>query len=111
MNDERARRVGQNEALYRLVNEQIESVNEGFGAITDDFAVICECGNLECHAQLTVKRSAYEQIRADPAMFVLKPGHQLDDVEDVVETTGDYVVVVKKPGEPARVATQTDPRT
>jgi hypothetical protein len=42
MNEERARRVGDNEALYRLVNEQIEGVNEAFGALADDFAVICE---------------------------------------------------------------------
>ena len=111
MNDERARRVGHNEVLYRLVNEQVESLNAAFGTITNDFAVICECGDLECQEQLSVTRSAYEQIRADPAAFILTPGHQAANVEDVVETNGDYVVVAKRPGTPARLAAATDPRS
>lgn len=111
MSDERARRVGQNEALYRLVNEQIEGVNDEFGAVDDHFAVICECGHLECQERITVKRSAYEEIRSDPAQFILKPGHDADEVEDVIESTGEYNVVAKRPGTPARVASQTDPRT
>jgi hypothetical protein len=31
-------------------------------------------------------------------------------VEDVVDTGGDHLVVRKKPGEPERVARETDPR-
>jgi hypothetical protein len=109
--DERARRAGQNEALYRLVNEQIEGLNETFGALTGDFAIVCECGLIECHEQVTLPQRAYEQVRADPAKFVLRPGHQLDDFEDVVETGDGYVVVRKKPGTPERVAAETDPRS
>jgi hypothetical protein len=109
MNDERARRIGHNEALYRLVNEQIEDVNEAFGAITNDFTVICECGDLDCQEQVSVTKEAYEQVRADPAAFILKPGHQMEDVEDVIETNDDYVVVGKRPGTPERVAAETDP--
>ena len=52
-----------------------------------------------------------ERIGADPTRFILKLGHQLDDVEDVLETTENYLVVAKKPGEPARLAAQADPRT
>jgi hypothetical protein len=111
MNEERARRVGDNEALYRLVNEQIEGVNEAFGALADDFAVICECGNLGCREQLTVTRDAYAQVRADHTPFILKPGHQADDVEDVIETNDEYIVVAKRPGTPERVAAETDPRS
>ena len=111
MSDEQVSRVGQNEALYRLVNEQIEGVNESFGAISDDFAVICECGQLECQEQITLTRSAYERVRADPARFIVKRGHQMDQVEDVVESTDDYIVVAKRPGTPARLATETDPRS
>jgi hypothetical protein len=111
MNDDRERRVGHNEALYRLVNEQIEGLNEAFGTITNHFAVICECGDLECQEQLSITRNAYERVRADPATFILKPGHQAEDVEDVIETNGDYVVVAKRPGTPERVAAETDLRS
>jgi hypothetical protein len=33
--DERAARVGKNEALFRNVNERIEQLNESFAAVTD----------------------------------------------------------------------------
>jgi hypothetical protein len=111
VNEERTRRVGKNEALYRLVNEQIEGINEAFGTITDDFAVVCECGDLECHEQITVTRDVYERVRADPATFILKPGHQIEDVEDVIAATDHYVVVTKKAGTPQDLASRTDPRT
>jgi hypothetical protein len=111
MNDERARRVGRNEALYRLVNEQIEGINDAFGVITGDFAVVCECEDLNCQEQITVARGAYEQVRANPAAFIIKPGHQAEEEEDVVEETDDYFVVAKKPGTPERHASETDPRS
>jgi hypothetical protein len=31
--DERARRIGENEAVYRAVNEKIEALNESFGTL------------------------------------------------------------------------------
>lgn len=111
MNEERARRVGRNESLYRLVNEQIEGINEAFGVITGDFGVVCECEDLKCQEQITVTRRAYEQVRANPAAFIVKPGHQAEDEEDVAEETAAYLVVVKKPGTAARHAAETDPRS
>ena len=33
--DERARRIGENEALYRSVNDKIEDLNETFGVIAE----------------------------------------------------------------------------
>jgi hypothetical protein len=111
MNEGRARRVGRNESLYRLVNEQIEGINETFGVLTGDFAVVCECEDLHCQEQITVTRAAYEQVRENSAAFIIKPGHQAEDEEDVVEETAGYFVVVKKPGMPARLASETDPRS
>jgi hypothetical protein len=111
MNEGRARRVGRNESLYRLVNEQIEGINEAFGVITGDFAVVCECEKMTCQEQITVTRSAYEQVRANPAAFIVKPGHQAEDEEDVDEETDGYFIVVKKPGTAARRAAETDPRS
>jgi hypothetical protein len=109
--DERSRRVGHNEALYRQVNERIEDLNEAFGAITGDFAVVCECGSLDCTEQIRVSREAYEQTRANPTRFLVRPGHEIPDVEHVVDRDGDYVVVEKDAPEAARFAEETDPRS
>lgn len=111
MSDERVTRVGHNEALYRQVNERIEEINAGFGAITGGFVIVCECGHLACMEQITVARDVYEETRANPARFILKPGHDIDDVEVVVQDHGDFVVVEKTPGDARRVAQETDPRS
>ena len=110
MSDERMRRVGENEALYRQVNERIEDLNEAFATITDDFKVVCECGDLGCMEQIGVAREAYERIRANAHHFIVKHGHEVPDVETPVADHGDYVVVEKHRGPPRRIAEETDPR-
>ena len=110
MSEERERRVGQNEALYRQVNERIEDLNEAFGAVTGDFAIVCECGNLNCMEQVTVPRELYERTRAEATRFIVKAGHEEQDIEDIVEREGAWSIVEK--GHPAarHVAEESDPR-
>lgn len=111
MSDERTRRIGQNEALYRQVNERIEDLNETFAANTDGvFTIVCECGDLECMERMAVPRVVYEQTRTNPVHFIVKPGHDAQDVEHVVESHGDYAILEKKPGAAQRIAEETDTR-
>ena len=108
---DRARRIGQNEALFRTVNEEIEGLNRGMAEISDQtLHIVCECGLLECTLQLTVPLADYERVRQDPALFLVREGHELPDVETVVERTPRYWVVRKDPGAPEAVAYATDPR-
>ena len=111
MNDERTRRIGQNEALYRQVNERIGDLNESFSSITGDFAIVCECGNLDCMEQISLSREVYESARASPHRFIVKPGHEAQDVEDVVARDGNYVIIEKEPPAAKRLAEETDPRS
>ena len=108
---DRERRLGLNEALFRDVNEKLRAVNEAFAPITDTFDIICECGNSKCDERLSIPPAAYEGVRADPLLFVIVRGHEIPDVEDVVRETETYAVVRKHPGDPALVATTTDPRS
>lgn len=109
--DERARRVGKNEGVFREVNEQIESLNRAMVAIgVQTMHVVCECGDLTCIEQLVVQVTDYERIRSEPTRFIVAPGHELPDVEEVVEKTEGYYVVRKHEGDPARVARASDPR-
>jgi hypothetical protein len=105
--DERTRRVGANEALFRQVNEELQSVGP---PATEDLQIVCECGDLLCTERLPIPVSAYESARRDPALFLVVPGHEIPDVEDVVENAGSYVVVRKKQGEAEQLARATDPR-
>lgn len=109
--DERTSRIGKNEAAFRNVNEQIESLNRTMAAIGDQtMQIVCECGELTCIVQLAVAVADYERIRSDATLFFVVPGHELPDVEDVVEEAAGYYVVRKHDGDPARVAEETDPR-
>jgi hypothetical protein len=108
---DRERRIGLNEAVYREVNEKLRAVNEVFATITNNFEILCECGHETCDDRLSIAPVAYEELRRDPVLFAIVPGHEIPDVEDVVARTEGYAVVKKRPGEPARVAVQTDPRS
>ncbi len=110
--DERARRVGQNEALFRTVNEQIESLGRELADMTrGPMRVVCECGSLACTEHLMVVVEDYERIRDDPTLFIVKHGHESPDVETPVEENDEYVVVRMDESEPAELARATDPRS
>lgn len=110
MSDERTRRVARNEAVYREVNERIEEINDAFGELTGTFMVVCECHDARCTEQIALSREAYEQVRADPTHFIVRPGHHASDVEAVIAYEDEYFVVEKHAGKPADLAEKTDPR-
>ena len=111
MSDERARRVGHNEALFRAVNERIEELSDAFETEGEAFTVVCECGELSCTDHIDVPPAEYERIRQNPERFIVKSGHEVPDIEHVVEADDDYRVVEKDPPEARRVAEETDPRS
>jgi hypothetical protein len=108
MDDARQDLIGFNEAAYRKVNEAIEA-----GARSSDpsaaLAVRCECGSLGCNGLIPLTVGEYEAVRAGPRRFVLLQGHEIAEVERVVERHENYVVV-EKHDESAAVAEATDPR-
>ena len=108
--DEREARVGENEALFRTVNERIEALNESFATVTEVFEIVCECADSGCVTLISIGRDAYEQVRADPALFIVAPGHESAEVEAIVDEQAAYHVVRKHPGVPEQVAKETDPR-
>jgi hypothetical protein len=111
VSDERARRVGLNEAIFREVNEQIRGLNQNFGTEQGTMSVVCECGNADCTDRLEVPVPEYERIRSDARLYVIGKGHEFEDVEQVVEETAAYDVVQKREGAPAELARDLNPRS
>jgi hypothetical protein len=107
---DRARRIGENEALFRQVNEHVQSLGSGF-AEGHPMQIVCECGDLSCDDRFSVPSSKYEEIRGDATLFFVVPGHDKADIEEVVERTEDYDVVRKLAAEARRIAEETDPRS
>ena len=102
--DVRAERIGRNEDLFRKVNDQIEGVNEAFGTFTGTMSVICECGKLDCIEQIDLTVDEYRELRADPTRFAVRPGHEIPDVERIVERREGYSIVQKAEGAPTTLA-------
>jgi hypothetical protein len=102
-------RIAANEATFRDVNEGIAR-GQWPGEGDEPRGFRCECARLGCNDLIEISPRDYERIRSHPRRFVLAAGHQVPDVEIVVET-GDGYVVVEKTGEAGRRAEEADPRS
>ena len=108
--DDRAQRIADNEARFRELNDRLGRELHGLVAAGETVEFVCECGSLECREPLRLHLSEYERVRARSRTFAVVPGHEIPDIEDVVERREGYAVVEK----PLSVAAQVeaaDPRT
>ena len=108
--DERGHRIGLNEALFREVNERVKGINENFKTPLADAEFVCECGDASCTQRIRLTMVEYEALRSEPTHFAIVPGHEIQGIERLVKHEAGYDIVAKRPGEPARVAEETDPR-
>lgn len=94
VDDQRKRRLAQNEALARRINDRIEYQRPRNGESADSF--ICECVRVDCGGILDLTIAEYARVRSHPRRFVLLPGHEEPDVESTVEVYPGYIVVEKR---------------
>jgi hypothetical protein len=107
--DEREKRMAQNEALFREVNERVHdvAVNHGVGTV---YEYLCECANADCTFRLQLQEGEYEKVRADPAQFVVLPVHFTPEIETLVSENDRYWLV-RKTGEAGAYVERLDPRS
>lgn len=108
--NERKRRIVENEAIFRSVNEEVRSLHGTLATATETMRIVCECGGRSCTDQFNIDTHRLTEIREDPTLFVIRPGHDLPETETVVSREGDYWIVRKDPGLPAAVARATAPQ-
>lgn len=97
------------EALFRDVNERIAESAEGFDATETEF--ICECADPNCTHRVTASLAEYEQVRDEPTTFLVLPGHEQKDIEQVVSDRGRFRIVEKMQAVVRRTVIRLDPRT
>lgn len=90
----------------RRVNEAIERGAQGTGTAV----FVCECGKLGCSETVELAISEYEDVRSGFERFLVVPGHQIEEIEDVVERHDRYLVVAKRDDLAAAMAYATDDR-
>lgn len=103
------RRIGENEAIFRGVNTEISSLNATFTAKPKAMLIVCECGVPSCTDRIEILPNEYREVREDPTLFVLRPGHDFPETETVRAKKPGYWIVRKGPGLPAAIAEATDP--
>jgi hypothetical protein len=102
-------RIAANESAFRDVNEAIAR-GQWPGEQDDPTSFRCECARFGCNQLVELTLRQYEAVRARPRRFVVLPGHELPDVETVVEQGPGYLVV-EKTDAAGRAAEDMDDRT
>jgi hypothetical protein len=103
------RSLAGNEALFRKVNEAIESGKTPAEARTS-IAFRCECAQLGCNDLIELTIAEYEQVRRHARRFLVAVGHENPELETVIDVHRGYEVVEKR-DEGGRLAERTDPRS
>jgi len=107
--DERTRRIAVNESRFRAINDRVEQDLRDVTTEGEVLEFVCECGYAECRDAIRLERSAYEAVRANSTHFAVLPGHEIADVETVIETHDGYLLVEKAPATHA-IVLEDDPR-
>ena len=108
--DAREERLARNELLFRDLNEQVEFVATPLEPTARTFEFFCECADVDCTLRLAITLVAYENVRSDPTLFVVAPGHDRPEIEEVLDRNDAYQVVRKR-GRAAQLAIADDPRS
>jgi predicted TIM-barrel enzyme len=103
--DVRRERAAKNQSLFREVNERIGELSGSATLVT----FICECTDETCDQQVPMTHEQYERIRSDSNSFFVVSGHEINEIEQIVDVAEGYVVVAKL-GRGGAVADRLDPR-
>lgn len=102
--------AARNQVLFREINERIREIGDIQRVRADEpLGFLCECADEACTETVPLTVAEYEEIRTSPTWFPIKPGHELPEVEAVVDRRERYIVVQKE-AEAADLARANDPR-
>jgi hypothetical protein len=102
-------RLAGNEAVFRAANERMADWEERDRAEALEL-YFCECADPKCNEKVRLRVSDYERVRSNPTHFFVVPGHEIPDVEVVVEPHSDWLLIEKSPPEAREIAEDTDLR-
>lgn len=80
-----------NRALFRDVNERIAGLAPDAPGQLQEF--ICECSHLGCAAHMLLPLSAYAATRQEATTFLVVPGHEDSEHDEVVVRLPQYLIV------------------
>jgi hypothetical protein len=98
-------RLARNEVMFRAINDRIRELAARVEHMTDEVrAFICECADETCVERVSLSLSQYDDLRANPARFVVVRGHEATPLVERVIFRGSEFTIVQKIGLAADVA-------
>ena len=88
-----AQRARENEERFARANAAISAKADELGV--DRVPFLCECSDPRCTEIISLSLTEYGAAKAQPGAFMLVAGHQVSNVERVVQD-GDVFVLVQK---------------
>ena len=109
----RKARIAKNETSFRDINERLDQGLRRVRHAPELQEFVCECGDRECEAMVSLTFGEYEDVRRDSRRFAVVPGHVFPETERVVIRHARYEVLEKfgKAVEYADAADQRAPGT
>jgi hypothetical protein len=98
-----AERTAENEVVLREVNERIAEKTldlavRGFTSEDETSEYLCACGRPDCDASLKLRLAQVEDAHARDDQFIVAPGHEQPEIEEIAARHDGYSVVRKRPG-------------
>ena len=76
--------------LFRYANEKILALRLPW---SDEYELVCECMSPSCFEVLRIEPEAWEAVSSAPLEFVVLPGHDDPEMDELVRTTPAYSVI------------------
>jgi hypothetical protein len=92
----REERLAQNEAMFRAANERMADWEE-IHVTNGRESYFCECANPHCREKVSLHKADYERVRSNPLHFFIVEGHELPEVEAIIERNEGWSVIEKDP--------------
>ncbi len=99
----------ENEVVFRQYNERIQ---QGFDEIkkiaeedgqnymvqSDDDVLFfyCECSDENCKLRIQIRPSRYNEIHRVRDQFIVRKGHQVEQIEEIISKQQNFYVVKKR---------------
>ncbi len=95
MDSTTAERLVANEYRFREVNERLEADVREIADPEERIAFVCECSATSCRETVSLNLDEYGALRAVEGHFAIVTGHEILEIERVVQRADRYIVVEK----------------
>jgi hypothetical protein len=95
MSETPEQRQAQNQSIFRAVNQRIKDLSEKLLDARSDVDFVCECDDPACIKTITMPLAEFAEYDKMENCFIVVPGHEDAEVEEVTARHKSYVVVAK----------------